>query len=300
MAEIVQYHLEKMVGELEDLERRELFSKPELKAIVKKRTKFEYALKRRRVPRAAFLRYVEYEMNVDALRQRRKSRMGQVGQKTTLSDYSIRQRIISIYERAVVRHSDDIDMWLQFIDFVKSQRAGGSQDEDAQGFTRLLGQLYARAITAHPYEAQLWILAAAHEFEANVNGTAARVLLQRAIRVNPKDKRLWIEYFRLEILLVEKIKARRRVLGIDGAEEAVAAGAEDAAEGAVAAEDANVIRLGELDEERQAAGDELRLIEERLEASALAKMAGGRKPAALSAEQRSAMAQQANAYLQGA
>ncbi|KAJ1906222.1 U3 snoRNP protein, partial [Coemansia sp. RSA 2337] len=63
MAEIVQYHLEQMVGELEDLERRKLFTKPELKSIVKKRTKFEYGLRRRRVSRADFLRYIEYEIN---------------------------------------------------------------------------------------------------------------------------------------------------------------------------------------------------------------------------------------------
>ncbi|KAJ2181667.1 U3 snoRNP protein, partial [Coemansia sp. RSA 551] len=63
MAEVVQYHLEQMVGELEDLERRDLFTKPELKAIVKKRTKFEYALRRRRVKCIDYLRYIEYEIN---------------------------------------------------------------------------------------------------------------------------------------------------------------------------------------------------------------------------------------------
>ena len=38
------------------------------------------------------------------------------------------------------------------------------------------------------------------------------VLLQRGIRINPTDKKLWLEYFKLEILWVEKIKERRKIL----------------------------------------------------------------------------------------
>ena len=39
--------------------------------------------------------------------------------------------------------------------------------------------------------------------------------MQRALRLNPTDEMLWHEYFRLELLYVEKIKLRRRVLGVD-------------------------------------------------------------------------------------
>lgn len=38
------------------------------------------------------------------------------------------------------------------------------------------------------------------------------VLLQRGIRVNPESQQLWLEYFKLELLWVEKIKERRKVL----------------------------------------------------------------------------------------
>lgn len=47
MADTVRYHLEEMVPELEDLEKRGYFNKGEIRQIVKKRTDFEYALKRR-------------------------------------------------------------------------------------------------------------------------------------------------------------------------------------------------------------------------------------------------------------
>ncbi|KAJ2453599.1 U3 snoRNP protein [Coemansia sp. RSA 2336] len=292
MAEIVQYRLEQMVGELEDLERRGLFTKTELKAIVKKRTKFEYALRRRRASRADFLRYVEYETNVDALRRQRKHRLEQKGGKTSLSDFSITQRIISIFERAVVRHSEDVMLWIQFIEFIKSRRrlSSGDKDDEDDGHTRLLGRVFARAISAHPYEAQLWIKAAAHELEINMNGSAARVLLQRALRLIPDNQQVWIEYFRLEMLLVEKIKARRRVLGIDRGD----AADEKADEG-----ESGFIDVPQLDAEESAEGGDS--VVEKLTEQALARL--DRKQAAqldLSEEKRAVMSQHTNAYLQGA
>lgn len=50
------------------------------------------------------------------------------------------------------------------------------------------------------------------EFETNSNVTSARILLQRALRLNPESERLWLEYFGLELKFVEKVKQRRRIL----------------------------------------------------------------------------------------
>ncbi|KAJ2720967.1 U3 snoRNP protein [Coemansia sp. Benny D115] len=298
MAENVQYHLERMVGELEDLERRELFTKAELKSIVKKRTKFEYSLKRRRVPREAFLRYIEYEMNVDALRLKRKQRFHQQAYKGSYSDYSIGQRIISIYERAVLRHSDDIPLWMQFIAYIKSQKETHAADEETQGHARLLASLYARAITAHPHEPELWIMAAAHELDVNSSGTAARVLLQRALRLNSTSKRLWIEYFRLELVLIERIKARRRILGID-ADPAVAATDADSQSDAEE-ESKDMIMLPTLDDENENDNDgATQTMEERLEKSLLAKHAA-KTTTKLDEAKYKQMSTLENPYLQGA
>ncbi|KAJ1903757.1 U3 snoRNP protein, partial [Coemansia sp. IMI 209127] len=283
MAEVVQYHLEQMVPELEDLERKGLFDKQDLRLLVKRRTKFEYALKRRRVAISDFLRYIEYEMNVNALRRERKRRMKIKG-KTTVSDYSIDQRIISIFERALVRHSQDKTLWLQFIAFVK----GLGSSSDNNGYSRMLSKIHARAITSHPFDPKMWVVAADNEFRDNGNGGAARKLMQRALRVNPKSKELWIEYFRLELLLVEKIKSRRRVLGIDEQSEANEEGAEDD----------GFINLPELDEEKKASASVFDEIEEHIEAKVLSSEMQKRQE--LTDEQRAAMATKANPYLQGA
>jgi U3 small nucleolar RNA-associated protein 6 len=58
-------------------------------------------------------------------------------------------------------------------------------------------------------------MAASWENEHNANMAAARVLLQRALRLMPENQQLWHEYFRLELIYIEKIKLRRRILGID-------------------------------------------------------------------------------------
>lgn len=58
-------------------------------------------------------------------------------------------------------------------------------------------------------------MAATWENEHNANMAAARILLQRALRLMPENQQLWHEYFRLELLYIEKIKLRRRILGID-------------------------------------------------------------------------------------
>ncbi|KAJ2610947.1 U3 snoRNP protein [Coemansia sp. RSA 1365] len=310
MAEVVQYHLEQMVDELEDLEKRGLFSKAELKTIVKKRTKFEYGLRRRRVGRAAFLHYIEYEINVDALRRQRKQRLAgeKRGEKTTLSDFSIAQRVISIFERALVKHPEDAMLWLQYIEFIKARRrmVPGIGDEEGESHSRLLSSVFARAITAHPYESQMWIKAAAHELDVNANSNAARVLLQRGLRLIPEDQRLWIEYFRLEMLLVEKIKARRRVLGIDQpSADANALNAESATESTEmeTADDNAFIDLPQLDEEENSerSGSQIDSVEERFAEQALARL--DRKTTEgnnITEEDRITMAQQTNAYLQGA
>ena len=48
-------------------------------------------------------------------------------------------------------------------------------------------------------------------------------LLQRALRLNSQDVSLWVEYTRLELLYLDKMKERQRVLGLDPKKDAAAA-----------------------------------------------------------------------------
>ena len=75
-----------------------------------------------------------------------------------------------------------------------------------------------KAIQLHPAVPGLWIYAAVWEAEHNSNVTAARALMQQGLRACPKSETLWLEYFRMELIFAEKIKARRLVLGISAPE----------------------------------------------------------------------------------
>lgn len=78
--------------------------------------------------------------------------------------------------------------------------------------------------------------------------TGARVLMQRGLRVNPECKKLWIEYFKLELLWVAVIKERRRVL-LKGGGKVEAKKEGDEGEGD---EEDRTVKLPQLDEESAA------------------------------------------------
>lgn len=78
-----------------------------------------------------------------------------------------------------------------------------------------------RALQKFPSSAELWILAAQHEYDTNFNIVGARNLFLRSLRLNPEKRELWLEYAKLECLYVLKILERRRILGLDKAQEQV-------------------------------------------------------------------------------
>lgn len=131
MADVVQYKLERMVRELDDLERRNLFTKSEISEIVKQRRKFEYRLKRPSPLKQDYLNYIEYEKNLDKLRfLRRKAvsrelkKNGNQRMKKSVSDYSGVSRIIEIYKLVTNRFKGDLEIWFQFLEFCRLKKNG--------------------------------------------------------------------------------------------------------------------------------------------------------------------------------
>ncbi|CAO3598440.1 unnamed protein product [Absidia cylindrospora] len=204
MADTVQYYMERMLPELEELERKGYFSDVEIKSIIKKRTNQEYAMNRRIGKRIDFLRSIEYEINLEALRKKRKARIVSLDEKKGTTSFSITRRIFLLFKRATNKFRGDLSLWIQYIEFAKRNNAQG-----------VLSAIFVQALQFHPTKPSLWVLAASWEYEENANMSAARLLLQRGLRLNPHHPTLWHEYFRLELLYVEKIKLRRRILGIN-------------------------------------------------------------------------------------
>lgn len=202
MADTVQITMEKMVPELEDLQARKIFSADEIRQIVDKRRGFEYSLHRVPMRKIDAMRYIEYELKLDALRAARKERLGLI--KVSLGDTAGVRRVHNIFDRVLFKHRGSVELWLQYVAFCKRE-----------GSSRVLSAVFSRALQSHPRSAQLWIEAASYEFGVNLNVDSARVLMQRAIRLNKHNQKLWLEYFRLELLYVQKLAMRRQVLRLD-------------------------------------------------------------------------------------
>lgn len=174
----------------------------EIHQIVEKRRAFEYMMKRIPLRKIDALRYIEYELNLDALRQKRKERSGL--EKTTLGDTAGIKRVHSIFDRVIYKHRGSVELWLQYIAFCKAERSG-----------RVLSHVFSRALQSHPRSPELWIEAASYEFSTNLNIESARVLMQRAIRINKGCQRLWHEYFRLELLYIQKLTCVLHLMSAD-------------------------------------------------------------------------------------
>ncbi|TKY53997.1 U3 small nucleolar RNA-associated protein 6-like [Spatholobus suberectus] len=210
MADVVQYRLERMVDELDDLEQRGLFSRREIAEIVKQRRKFEYRLKRPSPLKQDFLAYVEYETQLDALRRLRKKsvarelmKQGNKKLKKSKSDFAGTLRIMEIYELALKRYKGDIDLWFRYLEFCRLRKNGRMK------------KALAKVIRFHPKVPGVWIYAAAWEFDHNLNVAAARALMQEGLRVCPTSEDLWVEYLRMELTYLNKLKARKVALGED-------------------------------------------------------------------------------------
>lgn len=131
MADVVQYRLERMVQELDDLERRGLFSRAEISEIVKQRRKFEYRLKRPSPLKQDYLAYIDYETRLDELRLlRRKAaaremrRKGNRKLKKSVSDFAGVARIVEIYRLATNRFKGDVELWLRYLEYCRERRNG--------------------------------------------------------------------------------------------------------------------------------------------------------------------------------
>ncbi|KAL6986568.1 hypothetical protein U1Q18_052123, partial [Sarracenia purpurea var. burkii] len=78
-----------------------------------------------------------------------------------------------------------------------------------------VNSVLAQVIRFHPKVPGIWIYAAAWEFDQNLNAAAARALMQSGLRACPTSEDLWVEYLRMELTYLNKLKARKAILGED-------------------------------------------------------------------------------------
>ncbi|CCX04753.1 U3 small nucleolar RNA-associated protein 6-domain-containing protein [Pyronema domesticum] len=198
-AEKARFYLEKSMPELREYEKKKIFTREEIAAITKKRTDFEHRINASGCSLNDFTRYVQYEMNLDALYRKRIKRMG----IRTRMHYGTK-RIFFIFDRATRKFPGDVATWLKYIEYAKKEKANN-----------VVAKVLSSALKLHPAKPDLWIYAAHHAMDDNLDISEARGHMQRGLRFCNKSKDMWREYAKLEMAFVAKVFIRRKVLGID-------------------------------------------------------------------------------------
>ncbi|KAL1005958.1 hypothetical protein UPYG_G00066160 [Umbra pygmaea] len=200
MAEIVQQRIENRVPELEQLERVGLFTKKEVRSMLKRATVLEYKLHRLIISKVDFIAYIQYEINVLELIKKRRSCIGYQFKREEI-EFSIIARINNIFRRATTKWKDDIQLWFSHIAFCKKWNTKNQ-----------LSKVFSSMLAIHPEKPALWIMAAKSEMEDRNSSESARHLFLRALRFHPESKKVYREYFRMELLHAEKLKQQQKEL----------------------------------------------------------------------------------------
>lgn len=170
----------------------------EISSIAKRRSDFEHIINARGSHPSDYVRYIEFEKNMDALRRKRIKRLG------VKSKGSGRGTIFFLYQRAVRKFAGDMDLWLQYIEFAREEKA-----------FKKLNEIFTAVVRLHPAKPSLWIYAAHYFMESQADITSARSFMQRGLRFNKNSESLWLEYAKLETIYIGKIAGRRKILGLD-------------------------------------------------------------------------------------
>ncbi|XP_075899336.1 U3 small nucleolar RNA-associated protein 6 homolog [Nelusetta ayraudi] len=200
MAEIVQQRIEDRIPELEQLERVGLFTKKEVKSIIKRATAMEYKLHRLIVKKEDFIAYVQYEINILELVKKRRVHIHYQFKKEEI-EFPIIHRINSVFRRATNKWKDDVQLWLSHIAFCKKWATKGQ-----------ISKVFSSMLAIHSDKPALWIMAAKSELEDRSSSESARHLFLRALRFHPTNKKVYQEYFRMELLHCEKLKQQQMEL----------------------------------------------------------------------------------------
>ncbi|KAL5198329.1 hypothetical protein ABZP36_001841 [Zizania latifolia] len=145
--------------------------------------------------------------------KKKKKRKGKKWKKS-ISDIAGVLRVLDIYRMATVRYKGDLDLWFRYLEFCRDKRHGRMKQARLPNLPPCYPVL-AQAIRYHPKVPGLWIYAAAWEFDQNLNVAAARALMQSGLRSCPESEDMWIEYLRMELTYLNKLKARKVALGED-------------------------------------------------------------------------------------
>ncbi|PWN37784.1 uncharacterized protein FA14DRAFT_119697, partial [Meira miltonrushii] len=200
----VQYELERTLSSLQLAVEHDVFDKEtEIRSITHKRRQFESALVRRHALSEDFHKYLDYEEDLHKLLLSRLKTAQEISEIPRSDVHKMQhdstRHMISIFERAIKRLRHDFSLWQRYMLWANQRKMRGA-----------ISRISARALSLFPNNANLWLSVADHELNANLNPSTARALMQRGLQL--AAVRLWIEYIRLELVFLERIRRRKIAL----------------------------------------------------------------------------------------
>ncbi|NXG17852.1 UTP6 protein, partial [Grallaria varia] len=198
MAERVEQRLEDRIPELQQLERVGLFTRREIRAVLRKASALEYKIQRRALRKEDFINYIQYEINLLELIKKRRARIGYSFKKDEI-EHSILHRVHSLFNRATGKWKDDVQLWLSHVAFCKQWNS-----------KHQLSKVFSTMLAIHSNKPALWIMAAKWEMETRLSSESARHLFLRALRFHPECPKLYQEYFRMELMHAEKQRKEKK------------------------------------------------------------------------------------------
>lgn len=193
-----RFYLERAAPELRGFEEKDIFSKEEIQSLVQKRSDFEHLVLAPRTKPTDFLNYVQWETSLDRLRAKRCQRL----RIRSVNSHASQARTFGIFERAVLKHPGDVQLWLAYLDFAQSIKA-----------SKRWKRIITRALRLHPTNAGLWALAGRRAAQAG-DMERARAHFLRGCRFCTGEPTLWVEYARCEMDWLARIEAKKAGKGV--------------------------------------------------------------------------------------
>ncbi|KAL0265906.1 UNVERIFIED_CONTAM: hypothetical protein PYX00_011623 [Menopon gallinae] len=186
----VQSSMEKMVPELESYRRFDVFTEEEINDIVETRRIHEYRLQRCSKQLVDYLRYIQYEMDLE---QRKDAIKKEKFIGATHHVFETSHRIVSLFRAALQKFPQDKALFVQFVEYAMSRK----HYDDLKLF-------FGGYCLRNMRDVDLWIFCAGKLLEMG-DADSARVMMQKGIRANPGSPKIKLEYFRLEVLHMEEM-----------------------------------------------------------------------------------------------
>ncbi|KAH8819666.1 U3 small nucleolar RNA-associated protein 6-domain-containing protein [Xylogone sp. PMI_703] len=195
-----RYYLEQAIPQLQEFEQKKIFTKEEIRTLVKKRSDFEHRVLARGSKPVDFARYAAWEIGLEQLRLKRCKRLRIKGS----SAHAGQARVFNIFDRGTRKHPGDLTLWMSYLEYARQAKT-----------TKKFKTILTSAIRLHPTKPGLWIYAAKWILENEADMAGARSYMQRGTRFCTTTREVWIEYAKLEMIYLAKIALRRKILGLD-------------------------------------------------------------------------------------